>query len=172
VECSSSKDLKNTVDEHVPKVLNEKLGYTQSHTIEDVRLALGYGSVIVAGITAYLDYYIGFVEMKSFITVGVVVYFILTALYNGCLYLYERGLIYSGTIGSDTVLIRSITKKSSPEYKLTVVKTDRLTGKSTTDKTLSTQFTELFDYRGFLIYSKLVSWLETELSVSDSKKSK
>lgn len=147
------------------------MGYTQTHTIEDIRLVLGYASIIVAGITAYFDMYIGFVEMQNSIAVGVVVYFILAGLYNGCLYFYERGLIYTGKKNSLSIAVRSSTQKASPDYNLSVKTTDN-SGKVIVDKTVVTQFNELFDYRGFLVYSKLQNWLDSQLAeTKEDKKS-
>ena len=51
-------DLKNTTDDALPNYLNS-LKFKQSHFLTDVRLALGYMAVTIAGITFFIDYKLG-----------------------------------------------------------------------------------------------------------------
>ena len=73
---SSTSDLKNTSDDHIPKVL-ESLGYTQDNHLEYIRLAIGYSSVIVAAITAYYDYIVGFEKSFHIIATCVALLFLI-----------------------------------------------------------------------------------------------
>ena len=81
--CSKQTDLKNTTDDALPNYLNS-LKFKQSHNLTDVRLALGYASVLIAGLTFYFDFKLGWDKTKYWTLWAVVVYFLL----NGALTLW------------------------------------------------------------------------------------
>lgn len=79
------------------------LGYIQSHTLSDVRLALGYTAVIAVAAAAYYEYRVGFQEAKGWSTLSVGSYFLLqAALYIWTNYI-EKDTIYVGRKGNITV---------------------------------------------------------------------
>jgi signal peptidase complex subunit 2 len=81
----------------------QSLGYTQSHTLSDVRLAMGYGAVIAVAAAAYYEYKVGFQEAKVWTTLSVGSYFLLqAALYLWTNYI-ERDTIYVGKKANTTV---------------------------------------------------------------------
>lgn len=94
VNNASLADLKNTCDDAVKEVSFRRAGrlqisadsapaplqffakpnaFTRSHVHEDVRLALGWTSVVVAAATGYYGYVTPFNDSKYWVTVGVVV---------------------------------------------------------------------------------------------------
>lgn len=88
-------DLKNTTDDAIPNYLNS-LKFRQSHKLTDVRLALGYTAVIIAGALFYFDYKFGWDASKPFTAPAVVAYFLLNSAFMYWMYFVEKGLVYSG----------------------------------------------------------------------------
>jgi hypothetical protein len=92
-------DLKNTSDDAIPNYLNS-LKFKQSHYLQDVRLALGYGAFIVAALCFLWDYQLGWDSTKHYTAGAVVLY---TAI-NGILTLWmttkEKNIVYQGTAPS------------------------------------------------------------------------
>lgn len=88
-------DLKNTTDDALPNYLNS-LQFKQSHFIADVRLLLGYSAVLVAAVTFYFDYKLGWDETKGWTLWAAIAYFLL----NGALTFWisgvEKGTIFVG----------------------------------------------------------------------------
>lgn len=110
LQCTYSKqtDLKNTTDDALPNYLNS-LKFKQSHNLTDVRLALGYAAVLIAGLTFYFDFKLGWDKTKYWTLWAVVVYFLL----NGALTLWiwnvEKGNIFVGKY-NQTVVSRYLPK--------------------------------------------------------------
>jgi hypothetical protein len=77
--------------------------YIQSHTLSDIRLALGYAAVISCAATAYYEYKVGFKDAKSWSMLGIGLYFI----FNAALYLWgyfiEGDTVYVGKKDNITV---------------------------------------------------------------------
>jgi hypothetical protein len=89
-------DLKNTSDDAIPNYLNS-LKFRQSHTLTDVRLALGYTAFGIAAACFFWDYKLGFESTKYYTAAAVTLY----TLINGALTLWimfrEKGVVYEGT---------------------------------------------------------------------------
>jgi hypothetical protein len=102
-----STDLKNTTDDALPNYLTS-LKFEQSHFLTDVRLALGYSAVVIAAITFYYDYTLGWDETKAFTFWAVVAYFILNGALTLWIWVAERGKIFIGSIGGTTVCSREL----------------------------------------------------------------
>ncbi|KAI9838692.1 MAG: hypothetical protein M1819_005006 [Sarea resinae] len=91
-----SPDLKNTTDDALPNYLNS-LTFTQSHLYTDVRLALGYAAVAIAGATFYFDYRLGFDATKSYTLWAVIAYFLLNTALTVWIWGVEKGKVFVGT---------------------------------------------------------------------------
>jgi len=151
ISVHSLSDLKNTSDDAIPNYLNS-LKFKQSHTLTDVRLALGYTAFAISAATFYWDYKLGFESTKYYTAVAVAIY---TAL-NGFLTLWiwgvEKGKVYIGTSPSgEKIEISSSTKKHVPIYNLTIKCYP--SGDSSNPKTitLAKSFTEWFDSAGHFV---------------------
>ena len=100
------QDLKNTSDDAIPNYLNS-LKFRQSHTLTDVRLALGYTAFGVAAACFLWDYKLGFESTKYYTAAAVTLY----TLINGALTLWimfrEKGVVYEGTSPSGEKVRRS-----------------------------------------------------------------
>ncbi|KAF4341392.1 microsomal signal peptidase subunit [Fusarium beomiforme] len=139
-------DLKNTSDDAIPNYLNS-LKFKQTHTLTDVRLALGYTAFGIAAACFLWDYKLGFESTKYYTAAAVTLY----TLVNGALTLWimfrEKGVIYEGTSPSgEKISISSSTKKNVPIYNLTISVTDK-NSKSTVHK-IAKPFSDWFDQAG------------------------
>lgn len=92
-------DLKNTSDDAIPNYLNS-LKFTQSHTLTDVRLALGYSAFLIAAACFLWDYKLGFESTKYYTAAAVGVYSLLNTALTLWIWLMEKGTIYVGTAPS------------------------------------------------------------------------
>lgn len=97
------EDLKNTTDDALPIYLNS-IGFKQSHTLSDTRLAIGYSAFIICAATFYWDYKIGFEETKYYTAAAVAVYTILNGALTFWIWGVEKGTVYVGTKGGRKVL--------------------------------------------------------------------
>uniref|UniRef100_A0A060TAU2 Signal peptidase complex subunit 2 n=1 Tax=Blastobotrys adeninivorans TaxID=409370 RepID=A0A060TAU2_BLAAD len=156
VNLYSSSDLKTTSDDHVASVV-QKLGYKPDYSHEYLRLTLGYLAVAAAGATFYMDYYVGFVQMQTYIAIAVAVYGVLTFAYNVLLWYVERGLVVKAKKGDDILTIRTNTPKATPVYKVTI-------GSSKGTHTVEGQFNDWFDPYGFIVYPKFEAFLTEAIS--------
>lgn len=88
-------DCKNTTDDALQNYLTS-LKFRQTHFLTDVKLALGYVAVIIAGITFAYDYKLGF-EKTRYYTIGtVLVYFLLNGIFTYWTYFVEKDTIFMG----------------------------------------------------------------------------
>ncbi|KAK4250415.1 microsomal signal peptidase 25 kDa subunit-domain-containing protein [Corynascus novoguineensis] len=143
-------DLKNTSDDALPNYLNS-IGFTQSHRLTDVRLALGYSAFALAAACFAWDYRFGFDATKHLTAAAVALY----ALLNGALTLWvlyaERGTVYVGTSrdGAETLRVSTATRKNVPEYLVTVEVTRK--GAAPEEIKFARSFTEWFDEAGHFV---------------------
>lgn len=95
----SFADLKNTSDDTIPVYLNS-LKFRQSHHLTDVRLALGYSALIIAGACFAWDYKLGFENTKYYTAAAVAVYTVLNTALTLWIWKKEKGVVYVGTAPS------------------------------------------------------------------------
>ncbi|KAF9528419.1 microsomal signal peptidase 25 kDa subunit-domain-containing protein [Crepidotus variabilis] len=136
----NSTELKNACDDAVKRYLSRPELFKQIHLHTDVRLALGWLSVFVAAGTALYGYKIEFEKSKTVVSIGLVVYILLTTLQTLYSYFVESHTIFEGKrkslskriiterihIDSTTIpvskspLTTSVSPSNSPSYLLTV----------------------------------------------------
>ncbi len=95
-DANCIEDLKNTSDDAIPNYLNS-LKFKQSHTLSDVRLALGYVAFAISAATFYWDYKLGFESTKYYTAAAVAVYACLNSALTFWIWGVEKGKIYVGT---------------------------------------------------------------------------
>jgi hypothetical protein len=95
-DADVTEDLKNTSDDAIPNYLNS-LKFKQSHTLSDVRLALGYLAFAISAATFYWDYKLGFESTKYYTAAAVAVYACLNGALTFWIWGVEKGKIYVGT---------------------------------------------------------------------------
>ncbi|RDL38380.1 Uncharacterized protein BP5553_02720 [Venustampulla echinocandica] len=150
ISVYSVADLKNTSDDALPAYLNS-LSFAQSHTLTDIRLALGYSAFFVCAATFYWDYTWGFDNTKQYTLIAVIIYTLLNSALTYWIWGVESGTVYAGKHKKtgEKIQIRSKTYKHVPNYHLTITTTSR-DGKSTT-KHLCKAFKGWFDVQGHFI---------------------
>lgn len=156
-------DLKNTTDDAIPNYLNS-LSFTQSHTLTNTRLALGYSALAIASACFAWDYKLGFDSTKHLTALAVALYTLL----NGALTLWvlyvERGTVYAGTAPSgESVRIATTTRKNVPEYIVTV----EVTGKGGKKEVVEVRrgFAEWFDAAGRFVAAPFQAMLAGSVAV-------
>lgn len=166
--------LKSTSDEQLNSIL-ESAGYTPSHHLVDVRLAIGYSSILVAAVTAYIDYTKGFFQGKTFISIGVAFYVILNLAYTYWIWAIEKGVEFYGTKSNGSTIAISTKKgteesKYDPIYNISIkFSTKGQDEKSATVVTKKIGFNEFFATNGFIVYDKLESWVKDAVKETEEK---
>lgn len=156
-------DLKNTSDDALPNYLNS-LGLKQSHTLTDVRLALGYSAFLVAAACFLWDYKLGFESTKYYTAGAVAVYSLLNTALTLWIWLKEKAIVYVGTAPKgETITIATHTKKNVPIYNLAITITPKA-GSATTIN-LSRSFTEWFDAAGRFVATPFQTMLASTVPV-------
>ncbi|MCJ1439157.1 hypothetical protein MMC27_008548 [Xylographa pallens] len=161
----SLSDLKNTTDDALPNYLTS-LDFRQSHFLTDVRLALGYSAVIVAGVTFAFDYKLGWDETKEYTYWAVIAYFLLNGALTFWIWFAEKGKIFQGETQNGTLLtIASRVTKHNPKYQLVIRWTDPTTSEPFDWETreLTAPFTTWFSSDGQFIAEPFQQWLSSEI---------
>ncbi|KFZ16733.1 hypothetical protein V502_04938, partial [Pseudogymnoascus sp. VKM F-4520 (FW-2644)] len=150
ITVHSLSDLKNTSDDAIPNYLNS-LSFTQSHTLGDVRLALGYSAFAICAACFYWDYKLGFDSTKYYTAAAVTLYTLLNGALTLWVWLVEGGTVYVGTSkAGDKIAISTSTKKHTPIYTLTIT-SQSATAPTATTTTLSRPFADWFDSAGHFV---------------------
>jgi hypothetical protein len=92
----SLNDLKNTTDDALGNYLRG-LSFKQDNTKLDVRLALGYVSVIIAGAIFYADWKLGWEATKGWTAIAVAAYAVLNGAFTYWTWAVEKGLVFEGS---------------------------------------------------------------------------
>lgn len=109
-------DLKNTTDDALPNYLTS-LKFKQTHSLTDVRLALGYSAVLIAAITFYADYKLGWDKTKAATFWAVLIYFTLNGALTFWIWGVEKGTVFTGEIdqpSTETTLVSQILNVGYP----------------------------------------------------------
>lgn len=96
VNNASFTELKNACDDAVKRYLSRPDLFKQIHLHTDIRLGLGWLSVFVAAGTALYGYKIDFEKSKPVVTIGLVLYMVLTALSTLYAYFIEGETVFVG----------------------------------------------------------------------------
>ncbi|KAL8695655.1 MAG: hypothetical protein Q9224_003258 [Gallowayella concinna] len=162
ISVYSLSDLKNTTDDALPNYLTS-LKFQQSHFLADVRLALGYSAVVIAGVTFYADYKLGWDATKYWTFWAVLAYFILNGALTYWIWAVEKGKIFTGEINNTLISIASSVTKHKPIYNLQVRYNEP--GKKPQVLKLSAPFTRWFDSDGYFVATPFQHWLATQIPV-------
>jgi len=91
----SLPDLKNTTDDALANYLRG-LHFTQDNTKLDVRLAIGYASVVIAAALFAADYKLGWEATKNYTAVAVAAYALLNGAFTYWMWAVEKGCVFDG----------------------------------------------------------------------------
>ncbi|KAF2132848.1 hypothetical protein P153DRAFT_364112 [Dothidotthia symphoricarpi CBS 119687] len=165
IAVHSLPDLKNTTDDALPNYLHS-LKFKQIHTQTDVRLALGYSAVIIAGALFYFDWKFGWEASKPYTAPAVAAYFLLNGAFTYWLWFAEGGVVYEGEGKTGKVRISSSTKKHIPIYECDVVFTPAPYSSNPQQKIhIRAPLTRWFTSDGYFIAKPFQQWLASEVPV-------
>ncbi|KAJ9615133.1 signal peptidase complex subunit spc2 [Cladophialophora chaetospira] len=169
VSLYSSNDLKNATDDALAPYLTtlpKPYTFKQQHYTTNVKLALGYTAVLIAGVLFYADWKLGWDATKAYTGPACVVYFLLNGALTYWIWAVESGTVFTGVReGGQKLTLRSSTQKHSPDYKLKVTYSAPSTGKKWEDKEINGQFTQWFNTHGFLQHKEFQQWLNSNIDV-------
>ncbi|KIY67881.1 hypothetical protein CYLTODRAFT_352399 [Cylindrobasidium torrendii FP15055 ss-10] len=131
VNTASLSELKNACDDAIKRYLSRPELFKQNYIHTDVRLGLGWSSVIVAGFTALYGYKVEFEQSKPVIWIGLILYCALSTIQWLYAFFIEKETIFQGkrktfsrrivteriSIGSRTVPVKS---SIPPAYELQI----------------------------------------------------
>lgn len=92
-------DLKNATDDALAPCLTtlpSPYTFKQSHYYTNVRLATGYAAVIIAAITFYFDWKLGWDATKHYTAGACLLYFTCNAFLTLWIWKYEAGKVFVG----------------------------------------------------------------------------
>ncbi|KAF2459916.1 microsomal signal peptidase 25 kDa subunit-domain-containing protein [Lineolata rhizophorae] len=162
IAVHSLPDLKNTSDDALAPYLTS-LGFRQSHKNTDVRLALGYSAVVIAAVTFYYDYTLGWEPTKHWTAWAVAAYFVLNGVFTYWIWIVEKGVVYQGVDESGGRLtLASRTNKHDPTYHLTATYAPPLSARSQEIKA-SAPFSRFFHADGYLAQQPFRQWLASSV---------
>ncbi|KAJ7750993.1 microsomal signal peptidase 25 kDa subunit-domain-containing protein [Mycena maculata] len=92
----STTELKNACDDAVKRYLSRPELFKQIHQHTDVRLALGWLSVFVAGGTGLYGYKVEFEQSKPVVWAGLILYMLLTFTQTLYAYFIEGDIVFVG----------------------------------------------------------------------------
>ncbi|KAH9036193.1 microsomal signal peptidase 25 kDa subunit-domain-containing protein [Lactarius pseudohatsudake] len=174
VNNASPAELKNALDDAIKRFLSRPDLFKQIHLHTDVRLALGWSGVFVAGATAFYSWRLEFEQSKTVMWIGLIVYIILTLLQTLYAYFVEGDIIFVGKrktfdkrIVTERITLSSRTKPSTPEnppaYSLSLsYRRSTNGGKSLLSRgeaTESRSYTAFFDEGGVLDHDRFEIWV-------------
>ncbi|KAJ7070139.1 microsomal signal peptidase 25 kDa subunit-domain-containing protein [Mycena amicta] len=185
----SATELKNACDDALKRYLSRPELFKQNHQHTDVRLALGWLSVFVAGGTGLYGYKVEFEASKPVVWAGLILYLFLTFTQTLYSYFVEGDIVYVGkrktfskrieteriTISSRTVPASSASQ-NTPQYSLSITylrSTSANKSLLARNKSSSqTSYTAFFDSDGVLDAAAFEGWVggavEESMGVSGS----
>ncbi len=103
----SLNDLKNTTDDALGNYLRG-LNFKQDNSKLDIRLLIGYTSVVIAAVTFAADYKLGWEATKYPTAAAVAAYSLLNGVYTYWMWAVEKGLIFEGEKDGQKVATHSV----------------------------------------------------------------
>ncbi|OQV08887.1 hypothetical protein CLAIMM_13099 isoform 2 [Cladophialophora immunda] len=99
VALYSVNDLKNATDDAIAPYLTtlpKPYAFRQEHTTTNVKLALGYTAVLIAGVLFYADWKLGWDATKAYTAPACVAYFVLNSALTYWIWAVEAGTVFVG----------------------------------------------------------------------------
>ncbi|USW48128.1 Putative signal peptidase complex subunit Spc2/SPCS2 [Septoria linicola] len=155
-------DLKNTTDDALGNYCRG-LGFKQDNSKLDVRLALGYVAVVIAGATFAADYKLGWEATKYWTAVAVAAYAILNGALTYWIWAVEKGLVFEGTRSGKKMTIFSRTQKHDPTYYLEIHTSSLANSNDTSTREIKVPFTTWFTQDGYFVAKPFQQWLASSV---------
>ncbi|KAI0641533.1 microsomal signal peptidase 25 kDa subunit-domain-containing protein [Trametes meyenii] len=185
VNNASATDMKHACDDALKRFLSRPDLFKQIHTHTDVRLALGWLSVLVAGATGLYGWRVPFEQSKPAVWIGVIAYVLLTVTQTLYAYFIEGDIVFVGKrktfdkrIVTERITITSRTTPSTPQtppgyalglsYVRSAAGGKTLLGKGRAQEEHA--YTGFFDERGVMDQELFERWVGTVVGrVMDGK---
>ncbi|RPD54882.1 hypothetical protein L226DRAFT_487526 [Lentinus tigrinus ALCF2SS1-7] len=174
VNNASPTDMKHACDDALKRFLSRPDLFKQIHTHTDVRLALGWLSVLIAGGTGLYGWRVPFEQSKPGVWAGVLLYVFLTLAQTLYSYFIEGDIVFVGKrktfdkrIVTERITITSRTTPSSPHappgYALGLSYLRSASGgKSLLGKGRASEerpYTDFFDEHGVMDQDRFERWV-------------
>ncbi|KAF8331467.1 microsomal signal peptidase 25 kDa subunit-domain-containing protein [Cantharellus anzutake] len=167
VNNANAVELKIACDDAVKRFFSRPDQYKVQYTHTDVKLGLGWTSVLIAAATGLYGWKTEFEKAKPLIWLGVTLYTILTAIQAAYTYFVEGKTIFVGK--RKTLSSRIETEKITIDAETSLGKT--LIRRTQLNKQ-ERPYTSLFDSEGNFDQSRFTAWLhELSLGLVDDKPS-
>ncbi|KZO94190.1 microsomal signal peptidase 25 kDa subunit [Calocera viscosa TUFC12733] len=124
------REIKDALDDAIRRMLTRPDQFKQNHMHTDVKLALGWGAVLVAGATGLYGYFVEFEKAKIGVAVGVVLYGLLSTLQYLYQWFVEKDIVFvgkrrsvAGRIETERIILSSKLNpkpRTNPTYTLTL----------------------------------------------------
>ncbi|KZT60894.1 microsomal signal peptidase 25 kDa subunit [Calocera cornea HHB12733] len=124
------REVKDALDDAIRRILTRPDQFKQNHMHTDVKLAFGWGAVIVAGATGLYGYFVEFEKAKLGVLVGVVLYGLLSTMQYLYQWFVEKDIVFvgkrrsvAGRIETERLIVSSKlnpTPRTNPTYTLTL----------------------------------------------------
>ncbi|EPQ67654.1 Bgt-2450 [Blumeria graminis f. sp. tritici] len=168
ISLYSVTELKNTSDDAIPAYLNS-LKFKQSHTVADIRLVIGYASLLIAAATFSWDYKFGFEATKLYTAFAVGLYATLSIILSLYSTYVEKGTIYIGTNAQDDeIRIETKVEECVPIYNLRITtKLKSCPGEKPKVTNLKKPFNKWFDKAGHFVALPFQQMLASSIPMID-----
>lgn len=155
-------EIRKVLEEEIPSIFS-KLGYKQSFTLIDSKLALGYSIIGVAAISFLIDKKMDWANSVEYQKALVGGYMVLCVVYWYFCKFIERGITYEGTNKSGKIQIKTKFEKYNPSIKVSIYKEH---------KSINTELaaTSIFTEAGYLQRDLLFEWFKKEVKTFEQKK--
>ncbi|KAI1794346.1 microsomal signal peptidase 25 kDa subunit-domain-containing protein [Ganoderma leucocontextum] len=174
VNNASATDMKHACDDALKRFLSRPDLFKQIHTHTDVRLALGWLSVLIAGTTGLYGWRVPFEQSKPGVWAGVILYVVLTITQTLYAYFVEGDIVFVGRrktfdkrIVTERITITAKPTPSSPSsppgyslglaYVRSAAGGKTLLGKGRASE--DSKFTEFFDEAGVMDQERFERWV-------------
>lgn len=174
VNNASSTEMKHACDDALKRFLSRPELFKQIYTHTDVRLALGWACVFVAGGTGLYGWKVEFEKSKPVVWAGLLLYILLTAVQTLYSYFIEGDIVFVGKrktfdkrIVTERITIEATTVPSKPDsppaYSLSLSYVRSTSGgKSLLGKGRTSSqrgYNTFFDENGVLDHESFEKWL-------------
>ena len=156
------QDLKHTTDDALPNYLTS-LKFKQDHRYSDVRLALGWSAVAIAGVLFYFDWKFGWDATKAWTLPSVLVYFLLNGAFTYWIWFVEKSIVFMGERQGSKLEISTSTKKHTGIYYVKARYTTSTDSSSWKEVKAEAPFTRWFSSDGFFVAKPFQQFLASEV---------
>ncbi|XP_014665319.1 PREDICTED: probable signal peptidase complex subunit 2 [Priapulus caudatus] len=150
--------VKNALDDAAKKVIMQKLGYLEDHSLMDGRLAISFTACLLAGIALIWDHLHPFPESRPVLIFCVVSYFVMMAVLTVYVQFRERGCFMvaldrdtAGVDPDNLWRLRSFIHRYDDIYNLTMIFEDGQTQK-VREASISKSVAAWYDENGTLVW--------------------